>query len=80
MPGRESSWAPFTLVGTLLAALACGGPQRSTGKDPSMRETPWTVSYADGAANLYTFSQSASGAAVAFEYVPVTPAQSSTGL
>ena len=69
----------LTLVATLLVTLACGGAQRSTEKDPSMRETPWTVSYADGAANLYTFSQSAPGAAVAFEYVPVTPERSSTG-
>jgi hypothetical protein len=45
----------------------------------SQRETPWTLNYADGAANAYRFSQSEAGGAVSFEYVPVTPAQSSTG-
>ncbi|HTE51413.1 MAG TPA: hypothetical protein VK698_11255 [Kofleriaceae bacterium] len=43
------------------------------------RETPWTLQYADGAANVYRFSQSLAGGAVSFEYVPVTPEQSSTG-
>lgn len=45
----------------------------------SPRETPWIVQYADGAANVYRFAQDQAGAEVSFEYVPVTPEQSSTG-
>ena len=45
----------------------------------SARETPWILHYADGAANVYRFAQSAAGGPVSFEYVPVTPEQSSTG-
>lgn len=44
-----------------------------------MREPRWTLTYADGAANVYIFSRASAGAAVAFEYVPVTPELSSTG-
>ena len=31
------------------------------------RETPWTITYSDGAANQYTFTQAAPGGEVAFE-------------
>lgn len=43
------------------------------------RETPWSLHYGDGAANVYRFSQSSAGGEVSFEYVPVTPEMSSTG-
>lgn len=43
------------------------------------RETPWALKYADGAANIYHFAQETTGGPVSFEYVPVTPEQSSTG-
>lgn len=39
---------------------------------------PWSVTYADGAANRYQFD--ATTAAVHFVYEPVTPELSSTGL
>ncbi len=38
---------------------------------------PWSIDYADGAANRYRLRSDADGAR--FEYVPVTPEQSSTG-
>jgi hypothetical protein len=68
------------MVAMLLIASACGARQKDDG-GPRMRTTPapWTLSYADGAANQYRFSQGADGAPVAFEYIPVTPEQSSTG-
>jgi hypothetical protein len=67
------------MAATLLVATACGGAQRTPDGAPRMRPTPWTLSYADGAANQYRFSQDSQGAAVAFEYIPITPEQSSTG-
>ena len=42
-------------------------------------EAPWSIHYADGAANVYRFEQRSAGAEVSFEYVPVTPEMSSTG-
>jgi hypothetical protein len=45
----------------------------------TQRATPWTIHYADGAANVYRFSQSSADGEVSFEYVPVTPKMSSTG-
>ena len=45
----------------------------------SPRETPWSIHYADGAANAYRFEQVSAGAEVSFEYAPVTPEMSSTG-
>lgn len=44
-----------------------------------MRATPWTIRYRDGAANVYQLAQAAPSGHVVFEYVPVTPAESSTG-
>jgi hypothetical protein len=38
----------------------------------------WTIAYADGAANQYRFAATADG--VDFEYDPVRPEQSSTGM
>lgn len=38
---------------------------------------PWTLTYADGSANLYRFE--ADGEHARFTYEPVTPARSSTG-
>src|SRR5688500_16642035 len=43
------------------------------------RETPWQISYADGSANFYRFSQESAGGEVAFEYSPVTKEMSNTG-
>jgi hypothetical protein len=67
------------LVSAALLLMACGGAQRTSIREPNLREPPWTLTYADGAANLYTFSRASAGAVVAFEYVPVTPERSSTG-
>lgn len=44
-----------------------------------MRTAPWSLEYADGSANVYRLTQARPGDEVRFEYVPVTPAQSSTG-
>src|SRR5688572_956412 len=54
-------------------------PPPATEPMTAVRPTPWTISYADGSANVYTFKQPAAGADVAFEYDPVTPEMSSTG-
>jgi hypothetical protein len=43
------------------------------------RNTPWTLVYGDGSANVYRLSQASAADDVHFEYIPVTPAQSSTG-
>ncbi len=40
-------------------------------------DAPWTFAYADGSANCHTLART--GDDVDYEYVPVTPAQSSTG-
>lgn len=39
---------------------------------------PWTLTYADGSANVYRFTATAAG--VRFVYDPMTPARSSTGM
>jgi hypothetical protein len=39
---------------------------------------PWTLHYFDGSANGYAIESDADGAS--FEYTPITPAQSSTGM
>jgi hypothetical protein len=39
---------------------------------------PWSVTYHDGSANCYRIESATDGAS--FEYIPITPAQSSTGL
>lgn len=41
---------------------------------------PWNLTYADGSANVYRWWQEQPGAPVRFEYDPVTPEMSSTGL
>lgn len=38
----------------------------------------WSIDYADGAANTYRFR--VDGEVARFEYIPITPAQSSTGM
>lgn len=43
-------------------------------------QTPWSVVYADGSANLYRVNQAAPDAEVVLEYVPVTRERSSTGM
>jgi hypothetical protein len=63
------------ILAMLLGALGCGGARRA----PTMRQAPWTLSYADGSANRYTFAQAGAGGDVDFEYAPTTPEQSSTG-
>lgn len=68
---------PFALLSLALVALACGGTLRT--QTMSSRPVPWTISYADGSANSYTFMQADPGGGVSFEYAPVTPETSSTG-
>ena len=43
-------------------------------------QVPWTVLFADGSNNNFTFGQTAEDAPATFAYVPVTPEQSSSGL
>jgi hypothetical protein len=72
---------PFLLATLALWAFACGGgaKQLPASTEPDMRKAPFTVTYADGAANVYIFAQDSADGEMAFEYVPVTPEQSSTG-
>jgi hypothetical protein len=70
-------------------ALGCGSksapptPPHAEGGGPraivaGMPDTPWTLDYADGSANRYRIWSDGDGAS--FEYDPVTPAESSTGM
>lgn len=81
---------PAACIATLAAACSPSTPEPAQPTTPapaataepqpdSSRQTPWTITYSDGAANQYTFTQAAPGGEVAFEYVPVTPENSSTG-
>jgi hypothetical protein len=45
----------------------------------SVPSAPWKLTYADGAANVYSWSQDQAGSPVYFVYDPVTPETSSTG-
>lgn len=66
------------ITGLLVVAVACGGAPPRPPED-GMPATPWTLTYADGAANQYRFARASDAAAVSFEYDPVTPEESSTG-
>jgi hypothetical protein len=82
-------------IAWLFALLLACGPSHPTASPPAapapdqpspeqpmtaVRPTPWTLVYADGSANVYTFKQPAAGADVVFEYDPVRPEESSTGM
>ena len=43
-------------------------------------QVPWSLSYSDGSANNYQFKQDTQEGEVYFEYIPVRPEQSSTGM
>ena len=43
-------------------------------------QVPWSLSYSDGSANNYQFKQDTKEGEVYFEYIPVRPEQSSTGM
>jgi hypothetical protein len=67
------------IAAMILLAVACGGAPRTLPAEPRMQKAPWTVTYDDGSANRYTFSQRSAEGGVEFEYVPVRPEESSTG-
>jgi hypothetical protein len=43
-------------------------------------ETPWSLTVADGSANVYRFTRAAAAAHVQLRYEPITPETSSTGM
>lgn len=43
-------------------------------------QVPWSLSYSDGSANNYQVKQDTKEGEVYFEYIPVRPEQSSTGM
>ena len=42
-------------------------------------QTPWTVTYSDGAANAYRFAHAQDANPAQFSYAPVRPEESSSG-
>jgi hypothetical protein len=82
--------SPLAFVALLVAACATGGTSGGTSGTPPRKEqpmvatakrpTPWTLTYADGSANVYRLTQPDASAPIHFEYVPVRPEQSSSGM
>lgn len=70
---HRTPWVIAASAAWFLSACAHRAPP------PTETAMPWTLlTVADGAANLYRFTRAADGG-VAFDYVPVTPEQSSSG-
>ena len=79
-------WTARAAAGTLLLATLLALPavpqaeparKRMSGKAPA---APWSVTYSDGSGNGFRFWRDAKTAAARFEYSPVRPEESSTGL
>ena len=68
--------ALFLGVGQILVALA---PTSHAGSSP-VPKAPWLVTYSDGSANGYRFWRDSEGKDAHFEYSPVQPKESSTGM
>ncbi len=69
------------------AAATGGGEPTADGDTPAEKpmssdipDAPWNIHYADGSANAYHLTHPGAEADVLFEYVPVTPERSSTGM
>lgn len=85
---RRCAWRSTILLAVVLAGCAttpAGAPETSTDAQPTsepvlMPAPPWRIVYADGSANQFLFWQDTATQAASFEYAPVSPEQSSSGL
>lgn len=55
-------------------------PSAPTADPGEALRAPWSVSYSDGSGNSYTFTRQEEGGEVRFQYDPVTPQESSSGI
>jgi hypothetical protein len=67
-----------TLTLACAACVSTAPPPKADMNDP-VPASPWQLSYADGSANVYRWSQEQAGVPVRFVYDPVKPEESSTG-
>jgi len=71
---------------TCLAFSACVAgdavevPVAKTTSETAVPAPPWTIQLADGSGNLWRFSRPRADGAATWSYVPVTPAESSSGV
>ena len=73
----KTSAIPATFI--LAIALLCLAPSTSHAGSP-VPKAPWLVTYSDGSANGYRFWKDSEGEDARFEYSPVQPKESSTGM
>ena len=80
--GRMRNLGTAALI--LLASISMGCPTRDQEIDASMAaeavEAPWSVAYRDGSGNGFRFWRESEGEDARFEYAPVTPETSSSGI
>ena len=69
---------PTTFI--LAVALLCLAPSTSHAGSTPVPNAPWLVTYSDGSANGYRFWRDSEAEAAHFEYSPVQPGKSSTGM
>jgi hypothetical protein len=69
---------PTTFI--FAVALLCLAPSTSHAGSSPVPKAPWLVTYSDGSANGYRFWRDSEGEAAHFEYSPVQPSKSSTGM
>jgi len=72
----------FSIPATFIFAIALLGlaPSTSHAGSSPVPKAPWLVTYSDGSANGYRFWRDSEGEAAHFEYSPVQPKESSTGM
>jgi hypothetical protein len=71
-------WRALALL--LFSACASTAPSENSAMTHPVPSAPWKLTYADGAANVYSWWQDQDGATVYFAYEPMTPERSSTGM
>jgi len=69
---------PATFI--LAVALLCQAPSTSRAGSTVVPKAPWVATYYDGSANGYRFWKNSEGEAAHFEYSPVQPRESATGM
>jgi hypothetical protein len=71
-------YRPTTFI--FAVALLCLAPSTSHAGSSLVPKAPWLVTYSDGSANGYRFWKDSEGQVAHFEYSPVQPRESSTGM
>lgn len=64
----------------LAIAFVCLAPSTSHAGSSVVPKAPWVVTYYDGSANGYRFWKNSEGEDAHFEYSPVQPRESATGM